>query len=304
MRSLIALIFISSAFAQTPPAKPAPPALVSVKDEAWGYITAALKDKNPDTRLQAVQAMGLIGVHEPYISTLNGMLEDKDVQVRVAVVSSLVDLKNKGTIPILKKALNDEVPEVSFAAAKALWTLKDAEGEDALLAVLSGETKASSSFLTKQKRDALRLLQTPKPLMMVAIRAGAGFAPVPGLGMGISSLQGILNDPAVSGRAATALLLASEKDPRVLAALVDALEDKVASVRAAACHAVALRNDRALEKYLIPLLDDKKPAVRLRAAAGYLRLESMPAPAKRPVAKTATKATTSAPAAPKPDVKK
>ena len=131
-----------------------------------------------------------------------------------------------------------------FAAAKALWTLKDPEGENALLSVLSGDVKASSSFFNKQKRDALRLLQTPRPLMMVAIRAGAGFAPVPGLGMGISSLQGILNDPTISGRAATALLLADDKDPRVLAALIDALQDKEGSVRAAACHAIALRNDR------------------------------------------------------------
>jgi HEAT repeat protein len=277
MKSLIGLIFISSAFAQTP-------AVVPVKDEAWGYITAALSDKNPDTRLQAVQAMGLIGVHEPYTSTLEGMLNDKDVQVRVATVQSLVDLKNKNTIPTLKKALGDPVPEVSFAAAKALYALKDPDGEDALMSVLGRELKTSTGFISKQKRDSLRLLQTPKPLMMFAIKTGAGFAPVPGLGEGISSLQGILADPSMSGRAATALLLASDKDPRVQAALIDALEDKEGSVRAAACHALALRNDRKLETYLVPMLEDKKAAVRLRAAAGCLRLESLPAPAKKPVA--------------------
>jgi HEAT repeat protein len=114
---------------------------------------------------------------------------------------------------------------------------------------------------------------------------------VPGLGTGVSSLQGILNDPAISGKAATALLLADEKDPRVLAALIDALQDKEGSVRAAACHSIALRNDRKLETPLIPLLDDKKPAVRMRAAAGCLRLESLPAPVRRPVAaKTAAPA--------------
>jgi hypothetical protein len=47
---------------------------------------------------------------------------------------------------------------------------------------------------------------------------------------------------------------------------------------------------------LIPLFDDKKPAARLRAAAGYLRLESLPVAVKRPVP-------TKAPA-PKADVKK
>ncbi len=273
MRSLVGLIFIAAAFGQVP-----------LKEQAWTIITEALQDKNPDTRVQAVQSMGLIGVHEPYISTLAGMLDDKDVEVRVATVSSLVDLKNKQTVPALKRALNDDVPEVSFAAAKALWTLKDPQGADALLSVLSGETKASSKFLTKKERETLRLLHTPKPLMFFALKTGAAFAPVPGLGTGVSSLQGILMDPAISGRAATALLLATDKDPRVLPALIDALEDKDGSVRAAACHAIALRNDRKLEKDLIPLFEDKKAAARLRAAAGYLRLESLPAPAKRPVA--------------------
>lgn len=287
MKIFIGLIFISIASAQTP---------APLKDQAWSILTDALQDKNPDTRVQAVQSLGLIGVHEPYISTLSGMLDDKDVEVRVATVTSLVDLKNKQTEPALKKALGDEVPEVSFAAAKALWSLKDPEGQDALLSVLSGEMKSSSKFLDKKKRDTLRMFHTPKPLMFFAIKTGAAFAPVPGLGTGISSLQGILSDPTISGRAASALLLASDKDPRVLAALVDALQDKEASVRAAACHAIALRNDRRLEKDLVPMLEDKKPAVRLRAAAGYLRLESLPAPAKRPVA---TKAPPTAAPAPK-----
>jgi len=296
MRSLVGLIFISGLFAETP---------VPLKDQAWSIITDALQDKNPDTRVQAVQSMGLIGSHEPYVSTLVGMLDDKDVQVRVATVQSLVDLKNRSTMPALKKALGDAVPEVSFAAAKALYTLKDPDGEEALMSVLSRELKTSSSFVTKQIRDSLRMLQTPKPLMMFAIKTGAGFAPVPGLGEGISSLQGILADPSMSGRAATALLLASDKDPRVQAALIDALQDKEASVRAAACHALAMRNDPKLEKDLIPMLDDKKPAVRLRAAAGYLRLESLPAPVKRPVvAKTATTAPATGAPVVKPVVRK
>src|SRR5580700_3242198 len=98
MRVLIGFIFVSIGFAQTP--APAP-----LKDQAWSIITDALGDKNPDTRVQAVQSMGLIGVHEPYISTLEASLDDKDVEVRVATVTSLVDLKNKGTVPALKKAL-------------------------------------------------------------------------------------------------------------------------------------------------------------------------------------------------------
>jgi hypothetical protein len=46
-------------------------------------------------------------------------------------------------------------------------------------------------------------------------------------------------------------------------------------VRAAAVHAIALRNDPALKLDLAPLLEDEKEAVRVRAAAGYLRLDSI-----------------------------
>ena len=225
--------------------------------------------------MHAVQALGLVSPSEPYLSELEAMLDDKDVQVRLATITSLVDLKNQRTVPTLLKALDSEVPEVSFAAAKALWALDDPAGHAALVAVLSGDSKTSSSFITKQKRDALRMLHTPQTLFLFAVKEGAAFAPVPGLGAGISSLQGLLSDPSVSGRAATALLLSLDKSPEVLQALEDALSDSDWSVRAAAVHAIALRNDPALVMSLIPLLDDKKEAVRDRAAAGYLRLEAI-----------------------------
>jgi HEAT repeat protein len=95
------------------------------------------------------------------------------------------------------------------------------------------------------------------------------------LGTGVSSVQGILSDPSVSGRAATALLLTNDKTPEVLQALRDALTDSEWSVRAAAVHSIALRNDPALAQDLVPLLDDRKEAVRVRAAAGYLRLDQI-----------------------------
>jgi hypothetical protein len=119
------------------------------------------------------------------------------------------------------------------------------------------------------------MLHTPKTMFMFALKQGANIAPVPGLGTGVSSLQGILSDPSASGRGATALLLSTDKSPEVLRALQDALADSDWSVRAAAVHAIALRNDPGLEADLVPLLEDKKEAVRVRAAAGYLRLEAI-----------------------------
>ena len=247
----------------------------SAEEQARAILQTALKDRNPDIRKQAATALSLAGSREPFSSQLEDLLADKDVEVRLAAVSSLAEVKNKRGMEALHKALDDEVPEVSFAAAKALWGQQDPTGKEALLAVLSGETKVASGFLTKQKRDALRMLHTPRTLFLFAVRQGVGMAPVPGLGEGISSMQGILSDPGVSGRAMAALLIGKEKDQATLDALREALSDKDASVRAAAVHSMALRNDPALQADLAPLLEDKKESVRLRAAAGYLRLETL-----------------------------
>jgi HEAT repeat protein len=267
---VFSLFSVGIAFGQNPGSS-----TLSAQDRARDILEASLKDKNPDTRKHAVQSLGLASPREPYLSQLEGMLDDKDVEVRLATITSLVDLKSSRTVPALQKALDSDVPEVSFAAAKALWTLNEPVGRGALVSVLGGETKTSSGFITKQKRDALRMLHTPKTLFLFAVQQGANFAPVPGVGAGISSLQGILSDPSVSGRATAALLLGADKEPEVLQALQDALTDKDWSVRAAAVHAIALRNDPALETDLVPLLEDKKEAVRVRAAAGYLRLEGI-----------------------------
>ncbi|HTS47880.1 MAG TPA: HEAT repeat domain-containing protein [Bryobacteraceae bacterium] len=265
--------------------------------ESRDVLDKALLDKNPDTRRQAVIALSLIGSVDPYPSDLQSMLGDKDVEVRLAVISSLTDLNNSNrTMLSLHAALNDSVPEVSFAAARALYTLDNPDGKAALLSVLEGDAKTSSGFFTKQKRDALRMMHTPKTMFLFAVKTGAGLAPVPGLGTGVSSMQALLSDPGTSGRAAAALLLGKEKDQPTLDALRDALNDKDWSVRAAAIHALALQDDPARQADLAPLLDDKSEPVRLRAAAAYLRLETIKNQPKAPVKKASKTRAKKAPA--------
>lgn len=238
-------------------------------------LANALKDKNPDTRKEAVIALSIAAQREPLVSMLESKLDDKDVEVRLTAIASLLDLKNKRTPNALRRALQDDVPEVSFAAAKALWSLNDPAGKQALLSVLSGQSKTSSGFLSKQKRETLRMMHTPRTMFLFALKEGVSFAPIPGAGAGVSSMQALLSDPGVSGRASAALLLSREHDVQTLHALHEALSDKDWSVRAAAVHSLALRNDPILQPDLKALLDDKKEAVRLRAAAAYLRLESL-----------------------------
>jgi HEAT repeat protein len=235
-------------------------------------LQEALQDRNPDTRKNATVALSLAASRNPYLSRLIGMLQDKDAAVRLAAVLSLSETSNKAVAAELRKALADDVPEVSFAAAKALWAFRDPEGKRALMAVLEGESKATSSFLSRQKREALRMMHTPRTALLFAARQGAGFVPIPGLGGGIASMQAILADPEVSGRAAAALLLAQRNDPATLQALKGALVEKDTSLRAAAVHVLALTNDVAFMDDIVPLLSDEKETVRLRAAAACVRL--------------------------------
>lgn len=248
---------------------------LSPLDKARTQLHEALEDSNPDTRKQAVQALGLIGPRQPYLGQLIDMATDKDVEVRIAAISSMVDIKAPEVIAPLRKALEDDVPEVSFSAAKALWVLNDPAGREALLLVLEGESKTSSGYLSEKTRQSLRLFRTPKKLMMFILRKGVGTAGVPGLGRGVSSMEGMLIDGELSSRAGTALLLSSDDDPRVLAAFREGLTDKVWSVRAASAHAIAMQNNTSLQSDLVPLLDDKKEAVRVRASAAYIRLEQI-----------------------------
>ena len=135
------------------------------------------------------EALSLVGVRNALVS-LGPMLDDHDVPVRIAVVVTLGDFKDSRTIPLLKKALDDPVPEVDFAAAKVLYQFHDPAGVEFLLDVVSKESKASSGFITKEKRGALRMLHTPTQLFTTIAIEGAGFAPFPGLGFGRAPASG------------------------------------------------------------------------------------------------------------------
>jgi HEAT repeat protein len=262
---ILMMLGATLAFGQTQPA--------DTVQRCLSILNDAVHDGNPDGRIGAAQALSLVGVKDNALESLAPMLDDHDASVRIAVVATLGDFKDDRTLPLLKKALRDPVPEVDFAAAKVLYQLHDPEGEQFLLAVVGKESKASSSFLSKEKRSALRMLHTPTKLLITVGIATAGFAPVPGLGFGLSSAQGILSAPDSSARAASLLLIGSSRNPSLADAVGSALSDREWSVRAAAVHLVAMHPFPGFREKLVPLLDDKKEAVRVRAAAAYIRLQ-------------------------------
>ena len=84
-------------------------------------LNDAVHNRNPDGRKAAAEALSLVGVKDNALQYLAPMLDDRDVSVRIAVVITLGDFKDNRTLPLLKKALQDPVAEVDFAAAKVLY---------------------------------------------------------------------------------------------------------------------------------------------------------------------------------------
>src|SRR5580698_831114 len=70
----------------TPPPPPAPAPQLSLHDRATALLNDSLKSKNPDTRKHGVEALSLAALREPYTTQVEAMLDDKDVEVRVATV--------------------------------------------------------------------------------------------------------------------------------------------------------------------------------------------------------------------------
>jgi HEAT repeat protein len=230
---------------------------------------------NPDHRREVALALGLLSERDRSSELLKTLVADSDVEVRVAAIGSIADLRAKKFVPDLTSALNDDVPEVAFAAAKSLWTLGQPVGKQALLAFLEGDRKAQSNYFRRKYRNMMRAFSSPKGAILFALNQGIGFVPLPGVGAGFSALQSLFFEADFSPRASVAIRLAQDKSPETQAALIDALSDKDWSVRAASAQAIGMRNDPALRKHLVPLMHDDSSRVRYRAAASYLRLNHL-----------------------------
>lgn len=244
----------------------------SIEQKAVSILVEGAANKEPDTRLQAVVAASLVGSHDKVVEFLAGKLSDGDVPVRLAAVASLLDLRDDRAIAPLEKALEDQAPEVAFAAAKALYAMKQSIGKEALLSVVTGDTKTSSSFMTTKTRSIMRQLKTPKSTMLFAFRSGVGYVPVPGLGAGVGAAQMLISDGEFTGRASALLLLGTEQGEQIDLLVREGLKDKDWSVRAAAIQVIAFSNRKGFEDELISLFEDKEIKVRFRAAAVYIRL--------------------------------
>ncbi len=241
--------------------------------QAWALLDESLQG-NSEHRQQALAALSTIGMSdEGAVQRAVTALKDKDLLVRRSAALALGDLKAVSALGNLKQALDDDSPEVSFAAAKALTQLGDTSGRDVLIAVLSGERKDTPGMLTNAMRTAKAKLRHPEGLFLMGSEdaAGAMFGPA---SMVIPAVKDTadLRSKGTPGRAAAVAYLAKYPDPYAIQLLEWALEDDNQFVRMEAAKGLGERGNADSIHKLEGLWLDKHDMVRNMAAASILRI--------------------------------
>jgi len=245
----------------------------SNETRARSILTEGLESNDFAVRIQAITAASMIGSNEAMVARLEEFLRDKNVEVRLATIHALADLKSPQITEGLRKTLEeDNAPEVLFAAAKVLAGLEDPAGTTALIDVYDRKRKTRSSLLEQKKRSFFEEFHSPQSTLMFILHQGIGYVPVPGAGDGFSAISELLKEPGLSDRAEVLLLLSRTRSQESRDLLLRALHDDDWSVRAAATQVIAQTAQVELRESLVPLFEDKNQKVRLRAAAAYLHL--------------------------------
>jgi HEAT repeat protein len=240
---------------------------------ARALLNEGFESSDYTVRVQAITAASMVGRREALLKRLEGLLQDKNVEVRLATVHALADLHSPQCKESLRTALKeDKTPEVSFAVAKVLAGLGDPAGTSALMDVYEGNRKTRSGALKKEERSVLEGFHSAPSAVMFVVGKGIGYVPVVGAGEGFSAITMLLKDSGVSDRANVLFILGRTKSSESLDLLRKALQDDDWSVRAVAAQMIAQTARTELRDSLPPLFEDKNHKVRFRAAGAYLHL--------------------------------
>jgi HEAT repeat protein len=252
--------------------KPVPPPVA-----AWDVLRAEILSQKKTHRTDAIAALAVIGSRSDVLHLLEGALRDKQSTVRKTAAIALGDMQAEAAKPSLRALLDDESPDVGFAAANALWKMGDHSGREIFIATLTGERKGDGLVKSSLKSNFAKY-SDPKTVAMTGVKeaAGAFLGPLP---MGITIAQELMKDHGATARAACAALLAKDPSPDAVEQLTQALADKNWAVRAAAAQALAISPGKVSPQVFEPLLLDDNKSVREIAAAGIIRLMGAARPA-------------------------
>lgn len=253
-------------------AQPQPHRILSPAEmTAWDALRQGAMDSDPKHRQTALAAVGTIGPEREAVELVEGGLKDKDSDVRMTAAQTLGEMGSPEAIPSLQTALDDSDPQVSFTAAKALWVLKNREGEEIFEQVLAGERKDAPSKLHQAIKKKLK----PSQLALMGAESASGAMLGPA-SMAITAIKeattDLKGDSGAPGRAEAAAELGKDPDPYALTLLEWALNDPNWAVRLAVAKALGDRGDQGTIQKLSPSLDDKHHAVRYMSAASIVKI--------------------------------
>jgi HEAT repeat protein len=258
MAFAIAAVLLGAAFPGTSP---------ELTIRAWKILQEGITNKSARKRANAVHALRLLPNNRKAQELAENALDDSDPRVRAAAARALGLMRDVSSVPRLKAILNDKEPAVVLAAAHSLFLLGHFEEAYKIdYEVLTGERKCAHGFVASQMDE----LKDSKAVAMMGVETGIGFAPFGGPAYEV--FKRASKDYDSPARAAATKELASDRDPKIVAALAKACCDKKSPVRAAAIYAIAKRDDPALANVITPALADKNDIVRYDASAAVLRL--------------------------------
>jgi HEAT repeat protein len=237
---------------------------------------AVTDDKHPQTRIQALAALGLLRSPDSERMIGNAML-DADVDVRTAAALAAGQTRDPNLTTSLRNLLDDKEPQVAFTAALTLAKMGDRSGEDILMAVVDGDRRTQAGVLHGTEHKISRELHNPAKLAKLGATQGAAMLLGP-FGFGITAIEFMRQSGGDAARAAAIEQIAQEKTEPIHRELLDALKDKDPGVRAAAAKVLVDYHDQETQDAIYSLLLDPKDPARLTAAAAYLRIMGVPGP--------------------------
>ena len=249
---------------------PQPRTRAQLQDQAWSMLTtAAADDKRPETRIQALAALGQMGGNPRTLGMIRTAMRDKDVDVRVAAALAAGQTKSPNITTDLRRMLDDKEPSVAFIAAMTLWKMHDRSGEDILTAVADGDRKTVPGFVDGTEHTISKELHDPSGLAKYGAIQGAYMLLGP-FGYGLTAYEYLHRNGGDSARVTAIEAIAQNHTAPIRIELIAATLDKDLGVRAAACKALARYHDPDVPPAIAKVFDDSKPPVRLTAAAAYL----------------------------------
>jgi HEAT repeat protein len=132
-------------------------------------LRSGASQKNAGKRIRAVRALRLLPGNPEATELAENALRDRNPNVRVAAATALGLMGAKEAIPAMKKAPSDKKPAVVLAAAHSLELLHDPTGDEVYYELLTGERKPAEGLIAQQ----MDTLKDKKKMAKLGFEEGA-----------------------------------------------------------------------------------------------------------------------------------